>query len=269
MSSEISIAVIHMKIELANKRRNLERVYRFARIAKSEGAQILILPSMFNIGPVFSDEYKVRFGRKSAIEPIPGPSSEHLHKIASEIGMHIIAGPIPERVGSKLYKTSFVVEPWRGIVAKFRQVATKKFAGGSEPALLNLGIRFGIFIEDDILLPELALYLALSQVDALLAFLSLDTMGTKQRLALSIRAIESSSIGIGIGGIVARSGEILFEVPTTVFDEYGNLVEEVKGLEERVMMVRIKKKDHVKMFKSNRYKILKELRKLYIALKKH
>ncbi len=269
LSREVVVAALHMKIELANKRKNLDKIRHMAKVAKEGGAQILVLPSMFNTGPILSEEYRVRIGRRSAVESIPGPSSEYLYRVASDLGMPIIAGPILERVGSKIYMTSFVIEPLRGIVAKIRKVyGSKKISSGSEPTVMDLGLRFGLFIEDDILLPELSLYHVLASIDGIIAFLRLDNEGAKHRIALFVRAMESSVVSIGVGGIVSRGGEVLFEVPTTVIDECGNLVEEARGLEERVVLVRIAKhsKDGL-LGSSGRRKILKEIKKLVSVIK--
>ena len=267
--SEVTIAALHMRIELANKKKNLDRVRYMAKVARDVGARIVILPSMFNTGPVLSEKYKMRVSRRGAVETIPGPSSEYLCKLSNDLGILIVAGPILERVGAKTYLTAFVIEPLRCVATKVRKVYShKRISSGSEPPIMDLGIRFGLFIEDDILLPELSLYNTLVNTDCIIAFLRLDDEGIKHRIALFVRSMENSVISIGIGGIIARGGEILFEIPTTVVDEHGNLVEEVKGFEERVVLVKVTKQKKSGIANlTGRKKILKEIKRLVSTLK--
>jgi len=173
-----------------------------------------------------------------------------------------VAGPIYERVGSKTYRTVLLVEPLRGVVVRARKLVTEEGSSPISDAVIDMGMSFGILAEDDTMLPELSLYMILRGVDAILAFPSLGPEGMKQRLALMTRAMECRCTTLVVGGIVCRSGEDLYEVPTTVINEEGGIDEEVKGMHERVLVVSLRKSSCKRVVDSKRIRLIKSLRKL-------
>ncbi len=245
MTNSISLAISHIKIEIGNRRVNAETVSRAIRVAKESGAHIVLLPAMFNVGPVLSNEFRVRMSRKSIVEPVPGgPATDILVRAANDFGITIIAGPILERVGARVYKTAMVVEPLRGVVKKIRKIVGDEHVSPSFTELtVDYGVRLGIVLEDDIFLPEISMLNIVQGVDVIIAFLSLDPSSTRQRYALTVRAIECRSMAIGVGGIVTRGGEVLHETPSMIVDEEGSILEEIKGFSERIVVVNIEKKD--------------------------
>ena len=263
----LSIALPHMRVELGGKKRNLERVRQAAQIAKNMGAHVIVLPSMFNVGPVNSPHFRVRVGKRSLMESIPGYTSEYLGSIARDIGITILAGPIYERVGSKTYRTVFLVEPLRGVTTKLRKLVSKKGAAPLNEAIIDYGLRLGLLVENDILLPELSLYLYLLEPHAIIAFPELTPEGTKQRLALFARSLECETMILAVGGIVSRGKEDLFELPTFVISENGEVVEEVRGMAERVIVVKVSAVTKKRAIDGKRLELLKKVRKLIREMK--
>ncbi|RLG86866.1 MAG: hypothetical protein DRO39_02045 [Thermoprotei archaeon] len=239
----VVLAIAHMRIELGNKRRNLEKLKSFARTARSSGAKILVLPSFFNIGPVLSNSFKIRIGRRTMIETVPGTTSDYLYGIAEEYGLYIVTGPIIERQGSRYYLTSLVVAPLHGVMAKYRKILVdrdKEFLSpGKELALLNLGLSMGLLIEEDILIPELATMLVLNGARLLLVFQKLEREWLRYRHVLITRALENRVKVIGVGGIVAKGEEEFLEIPTLIINDEGAVVDEVKGFEDRISVVEV------------------------------
>ncbi len=260
-NSEVNVAVPHMRVELGSKKRNFERVRRVARVAKEMGAQILLLPSMFNVGPADNPLFRVRISRRKIVESCAEQTAGLLREVSSSLGIMIVAGPIYERVGSKTYRTVLLVEPLRGVVHRARKLITEEGASPINEAVIEMGMSFGILAEEDSMLPELSLYMILKGVDAIFAFPTLGPEGLKQKLALVTRAMECRCTTLVVGGIVCKSGEDLYEVPTIVVNEEGGIDKEVKGMHEMVLLVTIKKGCR-KRINSRRLKIIKSLRKL-------
>ena len=260
-SNEVNVAVPHMRIELGSKKRNFERVRKVARVAKEMGAQILLLPSMFNVGPADNPLFRVRISRRKIVESCAEQTAGLLREVSSSLGIMIVAGPIYERVGSKTYRTVLLVEPLRGVVYRARKLITEEGASPINEAVIEMGMSFGILAEEDSMLPELSLYMILKGVDAIFAFPTLGPEGLKQRLALVTRAMECRCTTLVVGGIVCKSGEDLYEVPTAVVNEEGGIDKEVKGMHEMVLLVTIRKGCRKKI-NSRRLKLIKSLRKL-------
>ena len=258
---EVRVAIPHMRIELGSKKRNFERIRRVAQLAKEMGAHILVLPSMFNVGPIDNPLFKARISRKKFVESRAEHTISVLREISTSFGITIVGGPIYERVGSKTYRTVLVVEPLKGLVYRARKMITEEGASPISEAVIELGLTFGILAEEDSMLPELSLYMILRGIDAIIAFLSLGPEGIKQRCALIARAMECRCTALVVGGIVCRGGEDLYEVPTAVINEEGSVCEEVKGMSEKVMSVNLRRSTR-KLIDERRIRIIKSLRKL-------
>jgi len=111
----------------------LARVERTCREAAAGGAQLIVLPEAvlggypkgLSFGAVVgsrSDEGRELFRRyfDSAIA-CPGPETELLATLASELQLHIVIGVI-ERDGGTLYCTSLLFTPERGLHTKHRKL---------------------------------------------------------------------------------------------------------------------------------------------------
>lgn len=84
---------------------NLERSVSRIREAASRGAQVICLQEVFNTQYPCQTEDHVNF---ELAEPIPGPTTQALSKIAKELGVVIVV-PIFERRAPGLYHNSAVV----------------------------------------------------------------------------------------------------------------------------------------------------------------
>jgi len=115
----------------ADKQKNLETASAAVREAKKKGADLIMLPEMFNC-PYSNDSFpgyaeEVPFDIAGEAVKFNGDAKEHpsLHAIsnmAKENGVWLIAGSIPERHDSNLYNTSLVCNPEGLFVAKHRKV---------------------------------------------------------------------------------------------------------------------------------------------------
>src|SRR5204862_5883538 len=90
----------------AEKPRNLEVAERLVRGAAAAGAELVVLPEKWN---VLGDSAALIAGS----EPLDGPTLAAARSWASELGIHLVAGSIAERVADEAdaYNTSALIGP--------------------------------------------------------------------------------------------------------------------------------------------------------------
>ncbi len=84
---------------------NVERYVARIREAHARGAQIICLPELFS-APYFAKSLRV--DRFDLAEPIPGPTTERMQRLASELAVVLIV-PLYERQAAGLYRNSAAV----------------------------------------------------------------------------------------------------------------------------------------------------------------
>ncbi len=100
----------------SDKKANVEEAENRVRHAESEGAQLVVLPEVFN--------WRGPLRQCTAAESIPGPTSNHMANLARELGLYILAGSMLEAVGdrNKAYNTSLLFNPQGSLLAKYRKI---------------------------------------------------------------------------------------------------------------------------------------------------
>jgi predicted amidohydrolase len=101
----------------ADVARNIEAAERLVRAAAADGATLVALPEKWNL---LGDTETVLAG----MEPLDGPSLTAACGWARELGIHLVAGSIPERVPGhdKASNTSALISPDGEIVATYRKI---------------------------------------------------------------------------------------------------------------------------------------------------
>ncbi|MEU9731037.1 carbon-nitrogen family hydrolase [Streptomyces sp. NPDC048002] len=116
---------------------------RRARVAslvrEQAGADLVVLPELWTTGAFAYEE----FGRHA--EPLDGPTHEAMAKAASDAGVWLHAGSIPERApagadedAADLYNTSLVFSPSGELAATYRKIHRFGFDKG-EAVLMSAG----------------------------------------------------------------------------------------------------------------------------------
>src|SRR5215472_14172948 len=98
MGEKLTVGLLQRKCS-ADPATNLERTIGAIREAAKRGAQIVCLEELFRSQYFCQEENAERF---DLAEPIPGPTTEALSKLARELGI-VIVGSIFERRAAGLY----------------------------------------------------------------------------------------------------------------------------------------------------------------------
>ena len=152
-----------------DKQRNLEVAERLVRAAARDGAELVCLPEKWNLlgGP----EALV-----GGAEPLDGPSLSAARAWARDLGIHLVAGSIAERVEGhdRLFNTSVLIGPQGDDVATYRKIhmfdvevggvtyrESDHEEGGEEIVSAQLGeLELGLSVCYDLRFPELYRILA-------------------------------------------------------------------------------------------------------------
>jgi deaminated glutathione amidase len=111
------IAAAVQMVASDDKAANLKEAERWVRQAAACGARLVVLPEVF----IWRGNKKEE---RNAAETIPGPSSEFLASLASQLGIYFLAGSILETIpaSAKAYNTSLLFGPDGKLLASYRKI---------------------------------------------------------------------------------------------------------------------------------------------------
>lgn len=111
----MKVGCIQMNVGFGKVEENYERAEGFIRKAHSEGAEIVVLPEMWNTG--------------YALEKLPELADENgertkafLQKLAKELNIHIVGGSVATKKDDKFYNTMYVVNCHGEIISEYSKV---------------------------------------------------------------------------------------------------------------------------------------------------
>lgn len=257
------IAVAHLKTRIGAKRTNIEHVKHLVKEASEKGAKLVVLPSMFNSGPIidYLPPQRLKYSLKSQAERIPGPSTEQLSTIAIGTSSYIVAGPIIERAGPKLFLTTIIIGPDGGILGKYRKIVLSPkeeqigISSGRELVYFNLDRKYGILAEEDIIAPEIARSLRITGANSLITSIRVKPNNKIINYLLMARAIENNIPVIAAGGIVENQGEITGKVASMIYDPREGIIGFADGTEEQVIVADIPKTTNGLLVTANSLKL--------------
>ena len=110
MPRELRIAAVQMDAAPAPTPARLARATRLAEEAAAAGAQLVVLPELFNIGYEYSERNHAR------AEAADGPALSWMRQTSARLGVHL-AGSLLLIDGAEVYNTLFLTAPngqsWR------------------------------------------------------------------------------------------------------------------------------------------------------------
>ncbi|MFB7089918.1 carbon-nitrogen family hydrolase [Streptomyces sp. NPDC056296] len=218
----------------------VRRVRAAALVRDQAGADLVVLPELWTTGAFAFEEFGAR------AEPIEGPTYEAMAKAASDAGVWLHAGSIPERgPDGQLYNTSLVFSPSGDLAASYRKIHRFGFdkgeavlmGAGREPVTVRLPeTTLGVATCYDLRFPELFR----SLVDAGAETLVVPAGWPERRrshwtLLAQARAVENQAFVLACGTAGTHAG-----VPqaghSIVVDPWGEVLAEA-GADEEVLTV--------------------------------
>jgi len=155
---------------------NLERIQTQIRTAAQAGARLVLLQELHNSRYFCQQEDAAQF---DLAEPIPGPSSRAMSKLAAELQLVIVASLFERRGAGVYHNTAVVLDRDGSIAGQYRKMHIPDDPGyyekfyftpgdqGFEPITTSLG-RLGVLICWDQWYPEAARLMTLAGADLLL-----------------------------------------------------------------------------------------------------
>jgi hypothetical protein len=106
MPRTIKVATLQMDAMPASVTERLQRAEKIVTQAAQAGAQLIVLPELFNIGYAYTDNnYKLA-------EPLDGPTSGWMKATSASLGIHL-AGTLLLLDGGEIYNTMLLFSPSR------------------------------------------------------------------------------------------------------------------------------------------------------------
>jgi deaminated glutathione amidase len=192
----------------ADKALNLETAERLVRAAASAGATLVVLPEKWNL---LGDAATLSEGA----EPLDGPTIRAASAWARELGIHLVAGSIAERVEGheKAFNTSALIGPDGELEARYRKIhmfdvdvggvayrESEHEEPGDELVATGLvgeleGVTLGMTVCYDLRFPELYRILAVREATVITvpSAFTLDTGRDHWEVLLRARAIENQA----------------------------------------------------------------------------
>jgi N-carbamoylputrescine amidase len=115
---QVTLGLIQMQMS-ADVEHNFARALERIREAARQGAEVVCLPELFR-SPYFCQTEDHAFF--SLAEPIPGPSSERLGRLAAELGVVIIASLFEKRAEGLYHNTAAVLDADGRYLGKYRKM---------------------------------------------------------------------------------------------------------------------------------------------------
>lgn len=243
---EFKIGLCQMRVG-EDKIHNLNRARALIRQAVQQGAEMAVLPEMFNC------PYQQEFFPQFAESESDGETVNFLADLAREHHCYIVGGSIPERESDCLYNTSYVFNREGHIIAKHRKVHLfdVDIPGGisfQESAVLSPGNkitsfqthfgRFGLAVCYDIRFPELFRLLVAEDVKLVIvpAAFNMTTGPAHWDVLFRARAIDNQIFMVGVSPARDRDSSYVAYGHSLVVDPFGNIIWQA-GAEETVGVV--------------------------------
>jgi N-carbamoylputrescine amidase len=163
---DLRVAAAVMRSVAGGKAENLTRMEALVKEAVQGGAKAVCFPEMNVSG------YGLRQEMGAFAEPIPGPSTDEVSRMARRFGVLILGGLAEKAEGNQYFISHFAVGP-EGLIGVYRKVhlgppEEGTYRAGLECPVFSSGpVRFGIELCFDGHFPELSTLLALKGAEVI------------------------------------------------------------------------------------------------------
>ncbi|MFZ1038504.1 MAG: carbon-nitrogen hydrolase family protein [Candidatus Bathyarchaeia archaeon] len=161
MKGDFKIALAQIECKRADKTDNIRKIEQTTQHARKQGAELIVFPELSLTGYVVRDEiYELA-------EPIPGPATEAVEKIAQKTKTYIVFGmpELSEKAQATIHNTAVLVGP-EGLIGKYQKMylpthsvfeEKRYFRPGYQAAAFDTKLgKIGLIICYDIFFPEVS-----------------------------------------------------------------------------------------------------------------
>ena len=229
----MKIAVCQMKV-FDDKDKNISHALDMIDEAANNGAQIIVLPEMFNCPyensyfPVFAEEY-------------PGKTTEALKNAAKKNSIYLVGGSIPESENGNIYNTSFIFDRNGELIGKHQKMhlfdidveggvsfkESDTLSAGNKVTVVDTEFgKIGVAICYDIRFPELSRLMALEGAELIIlpAAFNMTTGPTHWELSIRMRALDNQVYFVGAAPARDESASYVTFGNSRVADPWGNII---------------------------------------------
>lgn len=172
---ELNVALVQ-EADQGSREANLDRIEKRLREAAGGGARLVLLQELHN-GPYFCQTQDTRYF--DLAEPVPGPTTERLGRLARELDLVIVASVFEHRAAGLYHNTAVVLDSDGRLAGHYRKMHIPDDPGfnekfyftpgdtGFEPVDTAVG-RLGVLVCWDQWYPEAARLMAMAGAELLL-----------------------------------------------------------------------------------------------------
>jgi omega-amidase len=230
LKPKFKLAIIQIRTE-TDKAKTMDKAEHMIAEAALNGAQVIVLPEMWNCP--YSKKYFHTFADNEK-----GESVEAMARWASENGIILVGGSVPEKCGDRLYNTCYVFDESGNQIARHRKIhlfdvdikggvrfkESNSFAPGEDITVFDTRYgKMGVEICFDIRFPELSRAMAKRGAEIILCPAQFNMTTGPRHWELSVRARAMDNEVFFVGASAARYEGFDYECwgHSTVADPFG------------------------------------------------
>ncbi len=241
---DLKVAAAVMRSVLGRKPENLTRMEILVQEAARRGSQAICFPEMNVSG------YGLRQEMGSFAEPIPGPSTEAVLKMARKFSLLILAGLAEKAEGDRFFISHFAAGP-EGLIGIYRKIHLGPpeegiFQGGAECPVFSLGrTQFGMELCFDGHFPELSTLLALKGAEVIFIPHASPRESEGEKKArwlryLPARAYDNSVFLVACNLLGETESGLAFSGSALILGPKGEILAESQGGGEEIVLAELK-----------------------------
>jgi len=248
---DIRLAVVCMQSEFGRIAKNLKRMESFVQEAAAEDVSMICFPELSVTG------YTINENPQLYAEPVPGPISKHIAKIAKENKLVIMAGMLEKGEADKPLISQIVAGPY-GIMGIYRKTHLSPqeksiYQPGQEiKTFLKGDISFGIQLCYETHFPELSTIMALQGAE-IIFFLYASPHGKPEEKRdswlrdLPARAFDNGLFIVACNQVGENGVGLLFPGVIMILNPAGKILYQYTGYKEKMIIVELKESDLTKI----------------------
>ncbi len=268
---DVRLAAVCMQSDFGRIERNISRMESFAQEAAAEGVNMICFPELSTTG------YTIREDPQSYEEPVPGPISDRIVKVAKENGLLVMAGMLEKGGGDKPHISQIVAGP-SGIIGVYQ----KTHLSPKEKEVYQPGqtiktftydhSNFGIQLCYETHFPELSTIMALQGAEIIFSLYASPHGKPEEKRDswlrdLPARAFDNGLFIVACNQVGGNSAGLIFPGVIMILNPMGKILHQYTGSKEKMIIAELKGSDLAKIRKDRmRYFVKYRRPELYRAI---